>query len=152
MKRAQGGYIMVVVLLCTAAISLTGALVFTQSQDQMVTTQALRNQTIAAARANLGAQRVLAELRMAVPPAYLEGLDTLALTGGIGEHDAATRAAIARGWRVWGVQIDEAANAAADGSAMVRIDAPDSRAEVWVVPTDEGRVAARQAVQLLGLV
>lgn len=77
MKRAQGGYIMVVVLLCTAAISLTGALVFTQSQDQMVTTQALRNQTIAAARANLGAQRVLAELRMAVPPSYLEGLDSL---------------------------------------------------------------------------
>ena len=82
----------------------------------------------------------------------LEGLDTLAFTGGIGEHDAATRAAIARGWRVWGVQIDEAANRAADGSAMVRIDAPGSRAEVWVVPTDEGRVAARQAVQWLGLV
>ena len=82
----------------------------------------------------------------------LEGLDTLAFTGGIGEHDATTRAAIARGWRVWGVQIDEAANAAADGSAMVRIDAPGSRAEVWVVPTDEGRVAARQAVQWLGLV
>ncbi len=80
----------------------------------------------------------------------LEGVDALALTGGIGEHDAATRAAIVRGWRVWGLQIDEAANAAADGSTMVRIDAPGSSAEVWVVPTDEGRVAARQAAQLLG--
>ena len=81
----------------------------------------------------------------------LEGVDALAFTGGIGEHDAASRAAIARGWRVWGVQVDAAANAAATGSEMLRIDAPDSRVEVWVVPTDEGRVAARQAAQLLGL-
>ena len=81
----------------------------------------------------------------------LEGLDALAFTGGIGEHDAATRAAIVQGWRVWGLQIDEAANLAADGSTMVRIDAPHSRAEIWVLPTDEGRVAARQAVRLLGL-
>lgn len=81
----------------------------------------------------------------------LEGLDALAFTGGIGEHDPATRAAIVQGWRVWGLQIDEAANLAADGSAMVRIDAPHSRAEIWVLPTDEGRVAARQAARLLGL-
>lgn len=77
-KRNQRGYIMVVVLLCTAAISLTGALVFTASQDQMVATQALRNQTIAAARANMGAQRALAELRMATPPDYVDLRDKVA--------------------------------------------------------------------------
>ena len=45
-------------------------------------------------------------------------------------------------------RIDAAANAAADGSAAVPIHASDSTVEVWVVPTDEGLVAARDALAL----
>lgn len=77
MKRAQRGYIMVVVLLCLAAVTVTGALVMSQSEDQMVTTASLRNQSIAAARASLGAQRGLAELRMPNLPSYLSNLENL---------------------------------------------------------------------------
>ncbi len=81
--------------------------------------------------------------------ACLQGLDLLAFSGGIGEHDAALRGdvCVALGWL--GVRIDAAANAAADGNATVAIHAPDSAVEVWVVPTDEGRVAAREAAALL---
>ena len=41
-----------------------------------------------------------------------------------------------------------AANLAADGNSIVPIHAADSRVEIWVVPTDEGRVAARDALAL----
>ena len=81
--------------------------------------------------------------------ACLQGLDVLAFSGGIGEHDAALRAdaCAALGWL--GVRLDAAANAAATGEKSAAIHAPGSFVEVWVVPTDEGRVAAREAASLL---
>jgi acetate kinase len=76
------------------------------------------------------------------------GLDVLAFTGGIGEHDKALRADVGAALAYLGVRIDAAANSAADGSAAVPIHASDSTVEVWVVPTDEGLVAARDALAL----
>ncbi len=81
--------------------------------------------------------------------ACLGGLDVLAFSGGIGEHDAVLRAEVCRGLRHLGVRIDEAANAAATGDAVVAVHAAGSPVETWVVPTDEGRVAARAAAALL---
>ena len=80
--------------------------------------------------------------------ACLGGLDVLAFTGGIGEHDTALRADVGEALAFLGVRVDAAANQAADGSATVPLHAPDSRVEVWVVPTDEGLVAARDALAL----
>jgi acetate kinase len=51
------------------------------------------------------------------------------------------------GWM--GVVIDPALNAQATGDTVQAIHAPDSRVEVWVIPTDEGLVAARDAAKLL---
>lgn len=82
--------------------------------------------------------------------AVLGGLDVLVCTGGIGEHDAATRAAMAEALHFLGVTIDPQANAAATGDTIRPIHAADSAVEVWVVPTDEGRVAAQAAWALLG--
>lgn len=81
--------------------------------------------------------------------ACLGGLDVLAFTGGIGEHDAElrVRACAALAWL--GVQLDTAANTGAQGDAVCPIHAPDSSTEVWVVPTDEGRVAAKEAARLV---
>jgi len=81
--------------------------------------------------------------------AVLGGLDLLAFTGGIGEHDAALRADVAGALSHLGVHLDAAANAAASGDTLRPIHAADSRVEVWVVPTDEGRVAAEAAFGLL---
>lgn len=81
--------------------------------------------------------------------ALLGGLDLLAFTGGIGEHDAALRAAVVAPLAHLGLRLDAARNAAATGDAVAAIHADDSAAEVWVVPTDEGRVAARAAFALL---
>ena len=81
--------------------------------------------------------------------ACLQGLDLIAFSGGIGEHDAALRAQICAqlGWL--GVTLDANRNAAACGDACAAVHAEGSAVEVWVIPTDEGRVAADQALALL---
>ncbi|MEY8875089.1 MAG: acetate/propionate family kinase [Leptothrix sp. (in: b-proteobacteria)] len=81
--------------------------------------------------------------------ACLGGLDVLGFTGGIGEHDTLLRAEVGAALGFLGVRIDADANRAADGNAVAAIHAADSAVQVWVVPTDEGRVAARDALALL---
>lgn len=77
--------------------------------------------------------------------ACLGGIDLIGFTGGIGEHDTKLRSDVCLALGYLGVRIDTVANDAADGSATASIHAPDSKVDVWVVPTDEGRVAAREA-------
>ena len=81
--------------------------------------------------------------------ACLQGLDLLAFTGGIGEHDALLRQEVCERLGYLGVALDIQKNQRADGSAAARLDAPGSRVEVWVVPTDEGRMAAQSALDIL---
>ena len=81
--------------------------------------------------------------------ACLQGLDVIAFSGGIGEHDKVLRSEVGMALSWLGVEIDERKNAMARGDAILPIHAPESRVEVWVVPTDEGRVAAREAAALL---
>jgi len=81
--------------------------------------------------------------------ATLGGLDVLTFTGGIGEHDAVLRQQVADALAYLGVVVDPQRNVKAKGDTVLYIHAPDSRVEVWVVPTDEGRVAAQEAVQML---
>lgn len=81
--------------------------------------------------------------------ACLQGLDVLAFSGGIGEHDVALRAEVGRrlGWM--GVAIDPVLNRQAQGDAAMAIHASASTVEVWVIPTDEDLVMAREAACLL---
>jgi len=75
----------------------------------------------------------------------MQGLDVIAFSGGIGEHDKILRSEVGMALSWLGVEIDEKQNAMALGDAILPIHASDSRVEVWVVPTDEGKVAAREA-------
>ena len=81
--------------------------------------------------------------------ACLNGLDVLVFTGGIGEHDAVLRQQVAEGLAYLGVQVNAEKNSAAHGDDIMAIHTPNSSVEVWVVPTDEGRIAAMDAQQLL---
>lgn len=83
--------------------------------------------------------------------ACLSGLDVLVFTGGIGEHDAVLRQQVTEGLAYLGVQVDASKNKAARGDDIMAIHTPDSSIEVWVVPTDEGRIAAMDAQQLIHL-
>jgi acetate kinase len=75
----------------------------------------------------------------------LGGLDTLVFTGGIGEHAAPVRAAVATrlGWT--GLTLDEAANA----RHATSIAKADSRVAVYVLPADEEAVMAAGALRIL---
>jgi len=77
--------------------------------------------------------------------AALGGLDGLVFTGGIGENDGATRAAIAAGCAWLGANAEDDP----DGSGERRIDAAASRVQLWVVPTDEERMIASHTAHLL---
>lgn len=81
--------------------------------------------------------------------AVMGGLDVIAFTGGIGEHDGRLRADVCASLAFLGLQLDPAANAAATGADVVPVHAPGSTVEAWVVPTDEGRVAARSAFAIV---
>ena len=82
--------------------------------------------------------------------ACIGGLDVLAFSGGIGENDSLLRADVAQRLAYLGVRVDATLNARpAHGHAAWAIHAPDSAVEVWVIPTDEGRVAAAEAAALV---
>ena len=96
---------------------------------------------------NLFEHRIVREMGAMV--ACVQGLDVLAFTGGIGENDAALRASVCSRLAYLGVQLDSNANLRASGSQINRIHGPNSAVEVWVVPTDEGKVAAQAAANLV---
>jgi acetate kinase len=95
---------------------------------------------------DLFTHRVLREIGALT--ACIGGLDVLAFTGGIGEHDAILRQKVAIGLGYLGVSVDVASNIAARGDAVRSIHEDESNVEVWVIPTDEGRVAAQEALAL----
>jgi acetate kinase len=81
--------------------------------------------------------------------ASLGGLDVLAFSGGIGEHDTLLRAQLCERLAWLGIMLDPARNVEACADQVMAIHSPESRVQVWVIPTDEGLVAAREAVRLI---
>jgi acetate kinase len=75
----------------------------------------------------------------------LGGLDAIAFTAGIGERAAPIRASIVRALEWFGVRLDPQANAA----HARRIEASDSRVRIFVIPTDEEGIIARETVRVL---
>ncbi len=71
--------------------------------------------------------------------AVLGGIDTLVFTGGVGENAAPVRARIVSGLDDLGLGIDEHANVANQSD----IGAPDSKARIRVIATDEDQVIAK---------
>lgn len=78
----------------------------------------------------------------------LGGCDALVFTGGIGENDAAIRHAICDGLEELGFVLDEQKNASLR-SQEVRLDSSASRAQIWIVPTNEELIVARQTVDVI---
>ena len=77
----------------------------------------------------------------------LGGADWIVFTGGIGENSALVRLASCADLGELGILLDEAANASAAGEA--KISDARSRTEIWVVPTNEEIIVARQTRDLL---
>ncbi len=77
----------------------------------------------------------------------LGGAEAIVFTGGIGENSASVRSAICRNLEPFGISLDDVKNGSARGEA--RIDADSSRVRLWIMPTNEELIVARQTKQLL---
>ncbi len=78
----------------------------------------------------------------------LGGLDAIGFAGGIGENSPLTRAAVVAGLTELGIAIDPEKNAARVAGERA-IHAASSRVAIWVIPTNEELIVARQARDLL---
>ena len=83
--------------------------------------------------------------------AALQGLDGIVFTAGIGEHSPLIRARSCEALAWAGVVIDPARNAAHSNGAR-RISSDESRVAVWVIPTNEEFVIARDTWKLCATV
>ena len=72
----------------------------------------------------------------------LGGADAIVFTGGIGENGQDIRTEVCAGLEELGIEIDANANASVDGETQ--ISTSDSRTQIWVVPTNEEIVVARE--------
>ena len=79
--------------------------------------------------------------------AALNGLDVLTFTAGVGENDGATRAAICEYLGYLGVKIDPEKNAQRGFENC--ISTPDSKVQVWVIPTNEELMIAQDTAELV---
>ena len=77
----------------------------------------------------------------------LGGADVIVFTGGIGENGLNIRTAVCAGLAELGIELDPERNARTRGEG--RISAEGSRTQVWVIPTNEELIIARQTKQLL---
>ncbi len=77
----------------------------------------------------------------------LGGADAIVFTGGIGENRASFRTQVCEGLEELGIVLDAEKNVATRDEAPIHADS--SRTQIWVVPTNEELIVARQAKQLL---
>lgn len=79
----------------------------------------------------------------------LGGLDAIVFSGGIGENSSAIRRAVCANLDWAGVKLDDELNESTRATET-RVSKLDSDIDVWVVPTNEEVVLARQSAEALG--
>lgn len=79
--------------------------------------------------------------------AAMGGLDAVVFTGGIGENDDDARARICKGLEFMGIRLDAAKNKGCRREACVSADG--SKVAVWVIPTNEELLIARDTKEIV---
>ena len=79
--------------------------------------------------------------------AALGGVDAVAFTGGIGENDTSLREKVCEGLGFLGIEIDKQRNDKARGGAEMKV--ASGKTEVWVIPTNEELLIARDTRDLV---
>jgi acetate kinase len=78
---------------------------------------------------------------------HLGGAEAIVFTGGIGENSATMRKDICAGLEWFGISLDAIRNAEAKGE--VPIHGMNSRVQLWIMPTNEELIVARQVKEFL---
>jgi acetate kinase len=81
--------------------------------------------------------------------AVLNGADAICFTGGTGQFGREFRAQVLTGFDYAGIALDSQKNMTVKGTDESRIDAPGSKTALWVLPTNEELIVARQTVGVL---
>jgi len=79
--------------------------------------------------------------------AAMGGLDAIVFTGGIGENSDELRLECCDGLEFLGVKVDAETNTALNRKQGM-ISAPDSKVQVWIVPTNEELLIARDTLEI----
>ena len=77
----------------------------------------------------------------------MQGVDNIVFTAGVGENQFNRRSGICKNLEFLGVKLDEEKNQIR--GEEVKISAPDSKINVWVIPTNEELVIARETMNLI---
>jgi acetate kinase len=77
----------------------------------------------------------------------LNGIDALVFTGGIGENGIALRKSICANLSFAGIELDEQNNNVR--GKEIRIESEKSKSQIWIVPTNEELIVAKQTVEVL---
>lgn len=80
--------------------------------------------------------------------AAMNGLDAVLFTGGIGENAAEVRECVCADMDFFGIKIDNELNKTVHGE-LKKLSTPDSKVDVWVVPTNEELLIARDTLALI---
>lgn len=80
--------------------------------------------------------------------AAMNGLDAVLFTGGIGENAFDVREKVCENMEFFGIKLDKEANNGLRGQ-LKKISAEDSKVQVWVVPTNEELLIARDTLALI---
>lgn len=82
--------------------------------------------------------------------ALMNGVDAIVFTAGIGENNASLREAVCSNMEYLGISFDKAANIEnAHASGNTRISTPDSKVAVYILPTNEELVIARDTAAVV---
>jgi acetate kinase len=80
--------------------------------------------------------------------AAMNGVDAIIFTGGIGENSNLLRGAVCEHLTYLGVELDEGINNTRSKQERL-ISKPTSKVQVWVIPTNEELVIARDTKELV---
>lgn len=81
--------------------------------------------------------------------AALGGVDAIAFTAGIGENSAETREAACEGLGFMGIEIDKQKNASFKRGEIVDITGKNSKAKIYIIPTDEEGMIAKETEEIV---
>ena len=102
------------------------------------------------AKARLALDVFIAEIRRQLGSMLvaLGGADAIVFTGGIGENSITVRRAVCDGLLDLGIALCETKNSAGDKERRID-DAGRGKAQLWIVPTNEELIVARQTVEAI---
>ncbi len=100
-------------------------------------------------RAQLASEMLIYQIKKYIGSyaAVMNGLDAIIFTGGIGENACDVRERVCKDMEYFGIEIDSEANS--KRGVLTKLSTPNSKVQVWLVPTNEELLIARDTLELI---